>query len=206
MFTAATGSDAVLDDGGSRHPDPTVASILATQEAYTWLEEAAYPTIAAVHGYAFGAGLQLALACDLRVVARGTKLGLLEHQYGILPDLGGTQRLPRLVGPAKALQLITTAARIDAEEAERIGLADAGRRRRGARGPPPARSPTPSPRSRRWRCGAPSGRCGPPDRACSVRDGLVVEAEAQAPCLRSDDMREAITAFVEGRPPVYRGV
>ena len=77
-----------------------------------------------MHGYALGAGLQLALACDIRVFARGTKVGLLEHKYGILPDLGGTQRLPRVVGASKAKELIWTAARIDADESYRIGLCD----------------------------------------------------------------------------------
>ena len=104
--------------------DPTVDGILRTQEAYSWLEDARYPTIAAVRGYALGAGLQIALACDIRVFARGTQVGLLEHKYGILPDLGGTQRLPRVVGAGKAKEMIWTAARIDAEEAYRIGLCE----------------------------------------------------------------------------------
>ncbi len=69
-------------------------------------------------------GLQLALACDIRVFARGTQVGLLEHKYGILPDLGGTQRLPRVVGAGKAKEMIWTAARIDADEAYRIGLCE----------------------------------------------------------------------------------
>ena len=125
VFTSG-GTDAIEDgdDAGTRHADPTVDGILRTQEAFSWLAEARYPTIAAVHGYALGAGLQLALACDIRVFARGTQVGLLEHKYGILPDLGGTQRLPRVVGASKAKELIWTAARIDAEESYRIGLCD----------------------------------------------------------------------------------
>jgi enoyl-CoA hydratase/carnithine racemase len=204
VFTDAQTDEPVLDSGGARHPDPTVASILETQESYTWLEEAAYPTIAAVHGYAFGAGLQLALACDLRIVARGTQLGLLEHQYGIIPDLGGTQRLPRLVGPAAAAQLIWTAARIDAEAAERLGLvnllvdADDLERVAGDLAASIAAQPPLAVRgAKRAVRAAVSG--------LSVRDGLVVEAESQAECIRSDDMREAITAYVEQRPPVYKG-
>ena len=119
-------SDAIQtgDDAGTRHADPTVDGILRAQDAYSWLAEARYPTIAAVHGYALGAGLQLALACDIRVFARGTQVGLLEHKYGILPDLGGTQRLPRVVGASKAKEMIWTAARIDADESYRIGLCD----------------------------------------------------------------------------------
>jgi enoyl-CoA hydratase/carnithine racemase len=204
VFTDAQPGEPALDSGGARHPDPAVASILETQESYTWLEEAAYPTIAAVHGYAFGAGLQLALACDLRIVARGTQLGLLEHQYGIIPDLGGTQRLPRLVGAANAAQLIWTAARIDAEAAEQLGLvnllvdADDLERVAGDLAATIAAQPPLAVRAaKRALRAAVSGM--------SIREGLVVEAESQAECIRSDDMREAITAYVEQRPPVYKG-
>ena len=203
VFTDGTG-DSIIEDRAARHPDPTIAGILAVQDTFTWLERAPYVTIAAMHGYAFGAGLQLALACDLRVLGTGTKLGLLELQYGILPDLGGTQRLPRLVGPSKALQLIVTGSRVDAEEAARLGLADvlvaddgvedAARAladRIAAQPPLAVRG------AKRAVHAAVSGR--------SVADGLLVEAEGQAACLRSTDMTEAITAFVEQRPPVYKG-
>ncbi len=191
------------EDIGSRHRDPTVDGILRTQEAYSWLEEARYPTIAAVRGFALGAGLQMALACDIRVFARGTSVGLLEHKYGILPDLGGTQRLPRVVGAAKAKEMIWTAARIDAEEAYRIGLcerlvdddaleADAGALAAAIAAQPPLAVQGAK------RAVEASGRV-------PVAEGLVVEAEAQAVCLRSADMREAIQAFVEQRQPDYSG-
>jgi enoyl-CoA hydratase/carnithine racemase len=75
-------------------------------------------------GHALGAGMQLALACDIRVVARNAQFGLLEHRYGLIPDLGGTQRLPRLVGAGKAKEMIFTAKIIDAEEAQRLGLVE----------------------------------------------------------------------------------
>jgi enoyl-CoA hydratase/carnithine racemase len=191
-------------DGAKRHDDPTVAGVLAAQDSYSWLEDAPFATVAAVRGYALGAGLQLALACDIRVMARGTKVGLLEFKYGIIPDLGGTQRLPRLIGAAKAKELIFTAAQIEADEAERIGLAervvadeeleevaDALARAIAAQPPLAVRA------AKRAVNAAMSG--------ASVRDGLVVEAEGQATCLRSDDMREAIAAFLEQRTPEYRG-
>ena len=205
VFTANTGGGSPLrDDGdGPRHDDPTVAAILRTQQAYSWLADARFPTIAAVRGYALGAGLQLALACDIRVMARGTVVGLLEHKYGIMPDLGGTQRLPRVVGAGKAKELIWTAARIDADEAFRIGLCErlvdddalepevAGLAAALAAQPPLAVQGA-------KRAVAAGG-------SLPVEAGLVVEAEAQAVCLRSDDMREAITAFVEQRDPRYTG-
>jgi enoyl-CoA hydratase/carnithine racemase len=204
VFTDGTGAASIVGDRAARHPDPTIAGILAVQDTFTWLETAPYVTIAAMHGYAFGAGLQLALACDLRVMGTGTTLGLLELQYGILPDLGGTQRLPRLVGPSKALQLIVTGARIGADEASRIGLADVlvaddavEDTARALADQIAAQPPLAVRGTKRAVQAAVSG--------CSVADGLVVEAEMQAACLRSADMGEAIAAFVEQRPPVYKG-
>lgn len=179
-----------------------VALIQRTQEAYTWLEEAPFATIAAVRGYALGAGLQLALACDLRIVAEGTSLGLLELRYGMMPDLGGTQRLPRLVGPGKAKELIFTGARIDAAEALRIGLcervvhedrldAEAAELAALIAGQPPL---------------AVRGAKAAVHAAGDLprRDGLRVEAEGQAVCLASEDLREAMVAFASQRTPVYR--
>jgi len=205
VFSEGTG-DELLDSAADapRHDDSVVDGILRTQDAYTWLEEAPFATIAAVRGYALGAGLQLALACDIRVVVHGTSVGLLEFKYGIIPDLGGTQRLPRLVGPGRAKELIFTAARIDAEEAARIGLVE--RVVADAELEPvveelaakiAAQPPLALQAAKRAVAAAASGT--------SVRDGLVVEAEGQATCLRSDDMKEAIAAFVEQRDPVYRG-
>jgi enoyl-CoA hydratase len=86
------------------------------------LEQSPKPVIAAINGYAFGGGCELALACHLRLAAENAVLGLPEVSLGIIPGYGGTQRLPRLVGPARALELMTTARRVKADEAERIGL------------------------------------------------------------------------------------
>ncbi|MEG9296277.1 enoyl-CoA hydratase-related protein [Mangrovibacillus sp. Mu-81] len=80
------------------------------------------PTIAAMNGYAFGGGMELALACDFRLAAADISMGLTETSLAIIPGAGGTQRLPRLIGESKALELILTARRLTSEEAHEIGL------------------------------------------------------------------------------------
>lgn len=185
-----------------RHEDPTIDSILRTQDAYNWLEEAPFATIAAVHGYALGAGLQAALACDIRVFTHGVSVGLLELKYGIIPDLGGTQRLTRLVGPGKAKEMIFTSARLDGEAAFALGICERcvsdeeleptvnALATRIAQQPPLAIKN--------------SKRAVTAAGHMPLREGLLVEAVGQAECLRSADMVEAIGAFIEQRPPVYR--
>src|ERR1700722_15699872 len=86
------------------------------------LERIEKPVIAALHGYVGGLGLELALACDARIAAAGTKLGMPETRVGLVPDVGGTTRLTRTVGYARAKELIMTARMIDADAAEKIGL------------------------------------------------------------------------------------
>ncbi|RFU60580.1 enoyl-CoA hydratase [Peribacillus glennii] len=86
------------------------------------IEELPQPVIAAINGSAFGGGLELALACDIRIAADSAKMGLTETSLGIIPGAGGTQRLPRIIGTSRAKELIFTARRIDAFEAERLGL------------------------------------------------------------------------------------
>lgn len=86
------------------------------------VETLAQPVIAVLNGVAFGGGLELALACDLRIAATHVKLGLTETSLGIIPGAGGTQRLPRLIGLGKAKELIYTARRLSAKEAEKYGI------------------------------------------------------------------------------------
>ena len=201
VFSEGVGLTAPTKDE-SKHEDPTVDSILRTQDAYNWLEEAPFATIAAVRGYALGAGLQAALACDIRVFTHGVSVGLLELKYGIMPDLGGTQRLTRLVGPGKAKEMIFTSARLDGEAAFALGICeqlvsdeelestvDALATRIAAQPPLAIKNSK--------RAVAAAGHL-------TLREGLLVEAVGQAECLRSADMGEAIGAFIEQRPPVFR--
>jgi len=92
------------------------------QRVVDLLEQSPKPVIAAVNGYAFGGGCELALACHMRLASENAVLGLPEVKLGIIPGYGGTQRLPRLVGPGRALELILSGRNVKADEAERIGL------------------------------------------------------------------------------------
>lgn len=103
---------------------PTAARDVARrgQSLCDRLERATKPIIAAVNGFALGGGLELAMACTLRVAAETAKLGQPEVNLGLLPGFGGTQRLPRLVGPGRALEMLLTGEPVDATEAWRLGL------------------------------------------------------------------------------------
>jgi enoyl-CoA hydratase/carnithine racemase len=99
------------------------ATIAGYQEAFSWLRRPDLVSIAAVRGHAIGAGFQLALACDLRVLTEDAKLTMAEVSLGLVPDLGGTKRLVELVGYARAVDLCITGRRIQSAEADRLGLA-----------------------------------------------------------------------------------
>ena len=161
------------------------------------------PTIAVVNGYAFGGGTELALACDLRVAAAHATMGLTETSLAIIPGAGGTQRLPRLVGQAKAKDLIFTARRVGAEEAERIGLVDRVAppgnlhevalelaRTIAANGPVAVRA-------------AKAAVDGGSD--LPLADALAYETQCYERVLGTADRREALAAFAEKRRPEFEG-
>ncbi|MFJ5886280.1 enoyl-CoA hydratase/isomerase family protein [Kitasatospora cineracea] len=100
------------------------ATIAFYQEAFTWWRRTDLVTVAAVQGHAVGAGFQLALACDLRVVAEDVQFAMKETSLGLVPDLGGTKPLTELVGYARALEICATGRRIGADEAVATGLAN----------------------------------------------------------------------------------
>lgn len=102
-----------------------VETIGAYQEGFTWLADPAFVSVASVQGYAIGAGFQLALACDLRVLAEDARLCMKEPALGLVPDLAGTKPLVDLVGYSRALEICATARLVDAEEARGLGLATA---------------------------------------------------------------------------------
>ncbi len=176
---------------------------VAAAGTFSWIPRLGCPSVAAVQGHAYGAGLQLALACDFRVFARGARVGLTETRYGILPDMGATVRLPRIVGESRARELILLGEVIDANEALRIGLANrvvedgelewaaAALAARLASQPPLA--------VRGARRAIDAAWYRDPD------DSFRVAVEEQIRCLGSDDFTEARKAMAEGRTPQWRG-
>ena len=197
-FSAGIDTSSFGTIGGS--PEEGIAHAQAGFRAIATLP---MPTVAAVQGHALGAGLQVALACDIRVVARDASLGLLEHNYGIVPDLGGTQRLPLLVGPARAKKMIWLAERIDGEEAGRIGLAEMVAE-------PAELTATVDSLAARIAAAPPlavraAKRLIDTAGSVPVLSGMDAEAAEQRELLGSKDFGEAIAAFIERRPAAFTG-
>jgi enoyl-CoA hydratase/carnithine racemase len=182
--------------------DPPESAVWLGQRTFDRLAALPMPTIAAIEGLALGGGCELALACDLRVASQASRLGLPETGLGIFPCYGGTQRLPRLVGPAVAKDLIFTGRLVAADEALRLGLVNrvvpTGQAlaaalelatmlaARGARGVAAAKQAI--------------------DAAgdLSLADGLALEARLAGEVFRTDDAREGAAAFAEKRPPHFQ--
>jgi len=174
-----------------------------SQAALNRLEAIEKPVIGAIHGYAGGLGLEIALACDARIVAKGTRLGMPEVRIGLVPDVGGTTRLTRTVGYARAKELIMTARLIDADEAERIGLVN----RVVA---PGAHIAAAEELAREMARNAPvavglAKRII--DRGHSLDKMTFMELEmlAQSSLLMTEDFREGARALAERRDPRFKG-
>ncbi|HEX2313560.1 MAG TPA: enoyl-CoA hydratase/isomerase family protein [Thermomonospora sp.] len=116
-----SGGDGLPTGGDPADGDRFIAEL---QEGYLWLRRPEIVSIAAVHGHAIGAGFQLALACDLRVIADDTKFCMKEPALGLVPDLTGTKPLVDIVGVSRAIEICLTARIVEAEEAIRLGLAE----------------------------------------------------------------------------------
>ncbi len=177
--------------------------LLLEKLVYRELAGLPMPTIAAIEGDALGGGLELALCCDLRIASARARLGMPEVRLAVLPGSGGTQRLPRVVGPARAKELILTGRIVAAEEAERIGLvnevvpagearlrADAVAEEIAARGPLAVRE---------------AKRLIDAALDVDLDAGLAAELDASERIFASEDMLEGAHAFFEKRDPHYEG-
>ncbi|HZA83268.1 MAG TPA: enoyl-CoA hydratase-related protein [Actinomycetes bacterium] len=160
--------------------------------------------VAAIAGHALGGGYEIALACDIRIAADGGyRIGLPEVTLGLLPGTGGTQRLPRLIGRGRALELMTTGRTVTPAEAERLGMVD---------------RLVPADDFGQAVADLAAGLAGGAPLAIAavtrvvndglerpLADALERELEELAPLFASEDAREGMTAFTEKRPPSYRG-
>jgi enoyl-CoA hydratase/carnithine racemase len=167
------------------------------------MDRCAQPIIAAVNGFALGGGLELALACDIRIAAVGATLGLTEINLAIIPGGGGTQRLPRLVGRGKALEMILTGARLPADEALRIGLVErvvpAGEALKAAT--ELARTIAgKAPVALRY-----AKEAVVKGLELSLADGLRLEGDLSTLLRTTEDRLEGAKAFLEKRPPRWTG-
>lgn len=113
-----------LKERKNMNEQEVITAVTKIDDTVRRLEQLEVPVIAAINGVAFGGGLELALACDFRIAANTSKLGLTETSFAIIPGAGGTQRLPRAIGLSQAKRLIYTAQAVDASEALQIGLVE----------------------------------------------------------------------------------
>jgi enoyl-CoA hydratase len=178
-------------------------AILNGRLAYEELADFPKPTIALINGFALGGGCELALACDIRSAARSARLGQPEIKLGIIPGGGGTQRLPRLVGPGQALRLVYSGEIISAEEAARIGLVDLLFDDADARAKTLELATTiaaHSPVALQLAKNAVRAALETPLSA-----GLRYERELFITAFASEDKREGVAAFLEKRTAEFRG-
>jgi len=175
----------------------------ALSSAFDAIARIPKPVVAAINGYALGGGCELALACDWRVVAEDAKLGQPEITLGVIPGAGGTQRLARLVGPARAKDIVMSGRFVDAAEALSIGLVDrvvpAAEVYQAARELVRPYLTGPAQALRAAKLAIDGGL------DMDLRSGLAWESQLFAALFATDDRREGMTAFVEKRKPNFTG-
>jgi enoyl-CoA hydratase/carnithine racemase len=205
-FTGAGGKAFVAgaDIAQLRHYDLHTGLDAEMQRTFDAIEAFPKPTVAAVNGFALGGGCELAMACDIRIASENARFGLPETTLSVLPGAGGTQRLARLVGTGRAIEMILTGRFVDAAEAHAIGLVTAVVPPGGlhaelraladrilAKGPLAVRLAKLVVRA---------------GMDADQRTGQVVERLAQALLYTTADKAEGASAFLEKRPPAFQGV
>jgi enoyl-CoA hydratase/carnithine racemase len=197
----STGAD--LKERRTLSPDQVRRFVFTIRNTFTAVEQVRVPVIAAINGFAFGGGMELALACDLRIASASAMMGLTETSLAIIPGAGGTQRLPRIVGIAMAKELIFTSRRIDAKTALKIGLVN--------RVVEPAELiPAALELAREI---AKNGPIGVAQAKFAINYGmeaslgvaLPLESKAYEATIPTKDRLEALAAFAEKRKPVFKG-
>lgn len=186
-----------------RGSDGSASSASGLQSLSLALEASRLPFVAAIHGYCLGGGLELAMACDVRVCAEGAQLGQPEIKLGLIPGGGGTQRLPRLVGSGRAMLLNLTGELVDAATAERWGLVD--RVVADASLLDEAVALATSIAAQSPHAVAVLKEVANATRDAELADGLRAEAAAFQRCLDSEDGAEGVAAFLEKRAPRWSG-
>ena len=172
------------------------------QRTFARLDVLPVPSVAVINGYAFGGGLELAMACTFRLATPAAKMGLPEIKLGLIPGYGGTQRLPRLVGEARALEMIMTGRTVDAEEGLRIGLVN----RIIEDGDPLAAAMEFAREFSRFSLPALGFAREAVTRALDtpVAEGLRIEADLSTLAFQTEDAAEGMAAFVAKRKPAFR--
>jgi enoyl-CoA hydratase/carnithine racemase len=199
IFAAGADIKAMVDFG----PAEIDVDVSALEEACRDLEAVPKPVIAAIAGYALGGGCEVALACDFRIAAEDAKLGLPEIKLGIIPGAGGTQRLPRLVGAARARELIYSGRHVGAEEALAIGLVDKVV-------PATELYPSALEAATSWASG-PTRALGAAKAAVNAAlerdraEGLRVEHDVFVALFGTHDQREGMRAFLDKRDARFEG-
>jgi cyclohexa-1,5-dienecarbonyl-CoA hydratase len=195
----AAGADVKMMAGmGPAEVRPMIQNL---QEVFNAVEDIPKVTIAAVTGYALGGGCELAMCADLRFASPDAKLGQPEILLGIIPGAGGTQRLPRLVGPSRAKDLIFSGRQIDAEKARTIGLVDRVAEDPYAEALQEARGYAAGPRAALRAAKAAITWGGRVD----LRTGVAMEREAFSDLFTTEDQKEGMTAFLEKRKASFTG-
>lgn len=200
-WSFSTGAD--LKERRTLSQDQVRRFIFTIRNTFTAVEQVRVPVIAAINGFAFGGGTELALACDLRICSSNVLMGLTETSLAIIPGAGGTQRLPRIVGMAKAKELIYTARRIDAKTALDVGLV--------CKVVEPDKIIDAALELAREI--AKNGPIGVAQAKFAINYGmeaslgvaLPLESKAYEVTIPTKDRLEALAAFVEKRKPVFKG-